>query len=91
MAIVTVDRRAHRIVAGPEIATRGWIGPPEAGAVLGELEDRVRKAVDKALGEDADLKQVEKAVRRAAGGFVSEKTRRRPMIVPVVLDASSSR
>jgi ribonuclease J len=91
VAIVTVDRRAHRIVAGPEIATRGWIAQPEAGAVLGELEDRVRKAVDKALGEDADLKQVEKAVRRAAGGFVSEKTRRRPMIVPVVLDASNSR
>ena len=91
VAIVTVDRRGHRIVAGPEIATRGWIAQPEAGAVLGELEDRVRKAVDKALGEDADLKQVEKAVRRAAGGFVSEKTRRRPMIVPVVLDASSSR
>ena len=91
VAIVTVDRRAHRIVAGPEIATRGWIGQPEAGAVLDELEDRVRKAVEKALDEDADLKQVEKAVRRAAGGFVSEKTRRRPMIVPVVLDAASSR
>jgi len=87
-AIVCVDRRKKRIVAGPEIATRGWIHEKEGAETLLELAEKVRVAVQGALnstdGPPADL---EKVVRRTAGSFVADKTRRRPMIVPVILDA----
>jgi len=85
--IVCVDRKKRRLVSGPEIVTRGWIYEPEAGEVLDELSSRVRNAVDKALNDTADVAGIERAVRRASGGFVADKTRRRPMIVPVVLEA----
>jgi len=87
VAIVTVDRKAHTIVAGPEIATRGWISDPESGDVLGDLVGRVTTAVEASLADNADVSSIERSIRRAAGGFVSERTRRRPMIVPVVLDS----
>jgi ribonuclease J len=83
--IVGVDRRTGRITAGPEVATRGWVDPAEATELIGDLSTRVRSAVEHSLVEDTSG-NLEKVVRRAAGSFVSERTRRRPMIVPVVLD-----
>jgi ribonuclease J len=86
-AIVCVDRAAKRLVSGPEIVSRGWIYEAEAGEVLGELSARVRAAVERVLADGVEVPSIERAVRRAAGGYVSESTRRRPMIVPVVLEA----
>jgi ribonuclease J len=87
--IVCVDRRSRRLVSGPEIATRGWVHVKESGELLDELTERVRRAVADALADPqaADPEKLEKVVRRATGQFVAERTRRRPMIVPVVLDA----
>ncbi len=83
--IVCVDRARRRLVAGPEVATRGWIHVEESRDLVADLAERVRRAVEDALA-NGDGK-LEKVVRKAAGQFVSERTRRRPMIVPVVLDA----
>ncbi len=85
--IVAVDRKQRRLVSGPEIVTRGWIYEPEAGDLLEELSNRVRNAVEKALADKADVAGLQRAARRASGGFVSDRTRRRPMIVPVILEA----
>ena len=85
--IVAVDRKAGRIVAGPEIATRGWVHEGDSGEIVAELAERVHSAADQALREDLSVAKIERAIRRTAGGFVSERTRRRPMIMPVVLEA----
>ena len=86
-AIVCVDRAKRKLVSGPEIVSRGWIYEPEAGELIAALAERVRNSVEKALADGADVAGIERATRRASGGFVSDKTRRRPMIVPVVLEA----
>ncbi len=86
-AIVCVDRGSRQVVSGPEIVSRGWIHEAEAGELLGELAQKVRGATEKALAEGSDLAGIERAVRRAAGGLVSDRTRRRPMIVPVVMES----
>ncbi|CAB4699540.1 MAG: RNase J family beta-CASP ribonuclease [Actinobacteria bacterium] len=83
---VCVDRKKKRLVSGPEIATRGWIHEPEAGDLLAELSARVKAAIEKALLDGADLAGLQRAVRRASGGFVANSTRRRPMIVPILLE-----
>ncbi|MFN8052880.1 MAG: ribonuclease J [Acidimicrobiales bacterium] len=87
-AIVCIDFAAQRLVGGPEIATRGWVAPEESGDLFAGIAERVSAAVASTLADgNATRSKVEKAVRRAAGSFVGEKTRRRPMIVPVVVDA----
>ncbi|MEZ5239529.1 MAG: ribonuclease J [Microthrixaceae bacterium] len=86
-AIVVVDRRNSRVVAGPEIATRGWVHEEESAEMLAELAERVHDAVESSLGEGHDVERIRRAVRKAAGGFVSQRTRRRPMIVPIVLES----
>jgi ribonuclease J len=87
VVIVTVDVQNRAIVTGPEIVTRGWIYAPEAEDLLEEASERVRDGIKEAFDEGAtDPDTLRRHVRKAAGSFVSERTRRRPMIVPVVME-----
>jgi ribonuclease J len=87
VVIVTVDVQNRAIVTGPEIVTRGWIYAPEAEDLLEEAAERVRDSIKEAFDEAAlDPDTIRRHVRKAAGSFVSERTRRRPMIVPVVME-----
>ena len=88
VVIVTVDVASGKVLTGPEIITRGWVYAPEAEDLLDEACEVVAAAVEKALAEGVRSPEaLEKDVRRAAGRFVNERTKRRPMIVPVVMEA----
>ena len=88
VVVVTVDIQTGKVLVGPEIITRGWVYAPEAEDLLDEACDAVADAVEKSLGKGVrDVEALERDVRRAAGKFVTERTKRRPMIVPVVMEA----
>lgn len=88
VVIVAVDVRTGAIITGPEIITRGWVYAPEAEDLLEACAEVVRDAVKDAFAHDAtDIESLQRHVRRAAGRFVNQQTRRRPMIVPVVMEA----
>ncbi len=87
VVIVTIDERNGEIVTGPEIITRGWIYAPEAETLLGEASEHIRKKLNEVIGDGArDVESMKRAVRSATGKFVAERTKRRPMIVPVVIE-----
>jgi ribonuclease J len=87
VVIVTIDDRNREIVTGPEIITRGWVYAPEAETLLGEASEHIRKKLVQAIAEGAhDPEAMRRIMRQAAGKFVSERTKRRPMIVPVVIE-----
>ncbi len=87
VVVVTVDVGAGKVLVGPEVITRGWVYAPEAEDLIDEACMAVSVAVERALGNGTrDVDALEKEVRRAAGKFVSERTKRRPMIVPIVME-----
>jgi ribonuclease J len=87
VVVVTVDMQTGKVLTGPDIITRGWVYAPEAEDLLDEACDKVSKAVESALEKgERDVEALERDVRRTAGRFVSERTKRRPMIVPVVME-----
>ncbi len=87
VVVVTVDVQTGTVLTGPEIITRGWVYAPEAEDLLDEACDTVAAAVERALaGGTRDVEALEREVRRSAGRFVNERTKRRPMIVPVVME-----
>ncbi|HAN36862.1 MAG: ribonuclease J [Actinobacteria bacterium] len=87
VVIVTVDIGTGKVLTGPEIITRGWVYAPEAEDLLDEACDRVAAVVEQSLAAGVrDVESLERDVRRAAGKFVNERTKRRPMIVPVVME-----
>jgi ribonuclease J len=86
MVVVTVDKHQKGLSCPPVIETRGWVHAPEAEEMLGEASEVVAAAVTQALQDGArDIEVLSRHARRALGRFVGDKTRRRPMIVPVVL------
>jgi ribonuclease J len=86
MVVVTVDTRQFALSGAPLIETRGWVHAPEAEAMLGEASDVVGAAVTQALRDGTrDSEVLSRHARKALGKFVGDRTRRRPMIVPVVL------
>jgi ribonuclease J len=88
VVVVGVDVRTGAIITGPEVITRGWIHAPEAEDLLEEAREVVGDAVKEAFAKDStDIESLQRVVRRAAGKFVSDRTKRKPMIVPVVMEA----
>jgi ribonuclease J len=86
VVIVTVDVKTGELVAGPEIITRGWIHAPEAEELLEEARQVVLAAL-LAAEDRGDVESLRRHARKALGTFVSQRTRRRPMIVPVIMEA----
>ena len=89
VVVVTVDVETGEVLTGPEVITRGWVYAPEAEDLLDEACERGRRGGRRGASRNGvrDVEALEREVRRAAGRFVSERTRRRPMIVPVVMEA----
>ena len=86
VVIVTVDVESGALITTPESVTRGWVYEAEAEGLLTECANAVEKAVGE-VKDTTDIEAIQRAARRAAGRFVNKETRRRPMIVPVVIEA----
>jgi ribonuclease J len=87
VVIVTVDASSGELVTGPEIVTRGWVYAPEADELLEEAKAAVRQSLAEAAEEGAtDFETIRRHARRSLGKFINERTRRRPAIIPVVIE-----
>jgi ribonuclease J len=87
VVIATVDTQAGEIVTGPEIVTRGWVYAPEAEDLIEDAKYVVRVSLHDAIKEGAlDLDTLRRHARRSLGKFIDERTRRRPIVIPVVME-----
>ena len=83
--IVVVDSVTGKVSGGPEIHARGFV---ENDATFDEIKPAIIEALDTAVADGVDdTHQLQQTIRRVVGRWVSNKHRRRPMIIPVVLEA----
>jgi ribonuclease J len=83
--VVVVDSGSGKVVAGPEIHARGFAeGDGVFNAVLPRIVEALTDAASEGVG---DTYQLQQAVRRVVGRWVNESYRRRPMIIPLVVEA----
>ncbi|HEX2192159.1 MAG TPA: ribonuclease J [Acidimicrobiales bacterium] len=88
VVVVAVDANSGEVLSAPEIITHGWVHAPEAEALLEDARQHVVAALAEAADDvTVDVETLKRRVRKAVGRFVNERTRRRPMIVPVVVEA----
>ncbi len=81
---VAVDLETGEVVAGPEIHARGFA---EDSEIFRDVLPRVTRGLEEALAHGGtDAYALEQVVRRLVGRWVSSTHRRRPMIVPVVVE-----
>ena len=82
--VIVVDSTSGKLVAGPEIHARGS-GIDDAA--FGEVRPRIEEALVFAASEGInDAHQLSQLVRRVVGRWVNENYRRRPMIIPVLVE-----
>ena len=83
--VVVIDSVTGKVSSGPEIHARGFA---EDDSMFDEIIPPLVDALDKAVAEGVDDNyQLQQTIRRVVGRWVSNKHRRRPMIIPVVLEA----
>jgi ribonuclease J len=82
--IAVVDAQTGKVVAGPEIHARGFA---EDDAVFDQVRPRVAQALHDAVADgNTDTYALQQVVRRVVGRWVNESYRRRPMIIPVIVE-----
>ena len=82
-----VDVETGKVLVGPEIITRGWVYAPEAEDLLEDAKQVVRESIAKAAGEGAtDFETMRRHCRKSLARFIDERTRRRPAVIPVVME-----
>ena len=82
--VVVVDHVEKKILAGPEIHARGFADSDAVfDAVIPDIEEKLLRALQDGVKEEHALAQI---VRRTLGRWVSNQHRRRPMIIPVVIE-----
>jgi ribonuclease J len=86
MAVATVDLKRGEVVGTPQIVTRGWAYDHDTEALLDEARIQVTKALEQALAAGSnDHENLNRVARKALGRLVGDRTRQRPMIVPVIV------
>ena len=85
--VVTMDKGTGTVVAGPDIVSRGFVYVRESEELMEDVKIRVEEALchceEEGITEWAALKS---AMRDALGRFIFERTRRRPMILPIIME-----
>ncbi|MBP8628834.1 MAG: ribonuclease J [Negativicutes bacterium] len=85
--VVTMDKEMGAVVAGPDIVSRGFVYVRESEELMEEAKEKVKMALEKC--EDNNITEwavIKSNVRDALGRYLYERTRRRPMILPIIME-----
>lgn len=87
IVVVGVDSAANQIISGPDIVSRGFVYVRESENLMGEAKNVVQAALDKCEERNnTEWSALKTAIRDSLGRFLYEKTRRRPMIIPIIME-----
>ncbi len=85
---VLVDGKTKEVVGNMQITSRGFIYVKDNFDLVNETKVHVKKVIQKSTSKDTkmDWRQVENEIRDRVGEYLFQKTQRRPMILPVVIE-----
>lgn len=85
--VLAVDPVANKVLAGPEIITRGFVYVRESVDLLDEAKKELLKTVEKINRENLqEWNKIKSIFRDAASSFFYDQTGRKPMIMPIIID-----
>jgi ribonuclease J len=85
--LVTIESQTGKVLAGPDIVTRGFVYEPESGDLIEEAKARVLEALERAAGDGVtDIMILKQHMRSTASALFRERTQRRPVIIPTVME-----
>ena len=87
MVVVTIDTEEARVVAGPDVISRGVFYLPDSEPTIAEFKKKLTSILDNCSADGIrDVGIVKEHVRQGLSKAVFEKTKRKPIIIPVVME-----
>lgn len=87
IVVVTMDRQTRKVLAGPDIVSRGFVYVRESEELLEEAREKVREVLAVCEKENViEWGPIKTAIRDALYRYLWEKTKRRPMILPIIME-----
>ncbi len=87
IVVLAVDKQNKTLTAGPDIVSRGFVYVRESEELLDEAREHVVKALNKmSKSKMNEWQAIKSSVKDVLGQYLWEKTRRRPMILPIIME-----
>ena len=87
IVVITISRETGKLIAGPDIVSRGFVYVREAEELMVEARNRVYQSIKRCLEEkNYDWATLKVTVKDALDKYLFEQTRRRPMILPIITE-----
>lgn len=86
VTILNIDPETHTLLIKPNITTRGFVLVNENAELIKEIENKVTEIVNKSLNGRYNVTDIKNQVILELNMFINEKTGRRPMILPVIME-----
>ena len=86
LVILTVDKDTGQIVGKPDLISRGFVHQQTSDTLLDAARDRLADTFAKSLTGPPEWQVIKNAVRDSMSRFLYDQTRRRPMIIPIVVE-----
>lgn len=88
IVVMTLEKKTNRLLAGPDIVSRGFVYVRESEGLMEDARHVLNDAIDKCLSHQrgADWSKIKLVVRDSMNEFIWKRTKRRPMILPIIMD-----
>jgi ribonuclease J len=87
IVVISLEKYSNQVVAGPDIVSRGFVYVRESENLMEEAREIVDRALDKCLSKkNADWGKMKTEIRDSLGDFIWKKTKRNPMILPIIME-----
>ncbi len=88
IVVVTFDRTDGAVLTGPDIVSRGFVVPEHEEEIIEDAKEVARAKIEEVSADGVlEWGAMKTGVRSALGRFLSDRTGRRPMIIPVIIEA----
>ncbi|MBS7345046.1 MAG: ribonuclease J1 [Caryophanon sp.] len=87
IVVVSVDMKKHKVVAGPDIISRGFVYMRESGTMINEAQKMLNQHLQATVqAKDVQWTELKNDITDVLGPYLFEKTKRRPMILPIIME-----
>lgn len=87
IVVLTLDGDSGQVLAGPDIVSRGFVYVRDAGDLMDDAQAVLNATMDHLMDKGVtDWGKIKQEIKDALGGFVWKETKRRPMIIPIIME-----
>ena len=87
VVVVSINMKEFKIAAGPDLISRGFVYMRESGNLINDAQSLINKHLNKVMErKTTQWSEIKNEITDTLAPFLYEKTKRRPMILPIIME-----